>query len=81
MFNKCSFICKMYLYEPYFTKQTLKKSQEQTNFRPSTNHAQKLDAIDLQIIRELEEDSRISLRKLAQKLGLTLIFCITESTI
>jgi len=31
----------------------------------------KLDATDLQIIRELEEDSRISLRKLAQKLGLT----------
>ena len=31
----------------------------------------KIDAIDLQIIRALEEDSRISIRKLAQKIGLT----------
>ena len=28
-----------------------------------------LDAIDLQIIKALEEDSRVSLRKLAQKIG------------
>ena len=31
----------------------------------------KLDAIDLQIIRALEEDSRESLRKLAHKVGIT----------
>jgi DNA-binding Lrp family transcriptional regulator len=31
----------------------------------------KLDAIDLQIIRALEEDSRVSLRKLAQRVGVT----------
>ncbi len=31
----------------------------------------KVDDIDLKIIRTLEEDSRVSLRKLAQKLGLT----------
>ena len=31
----------------------------------------KLDAVDLQIIRALEEDSRVSLRKLAHKLALT----------
>jgi DNA-binding Lrp family transcriptional regulator len=31
----------------------------------------KIDAVDLQIIRALEEDSRISIRKLAQKIGLT----------
>jgi len=31
----------------------------------------KIDAIDLQIIRALEEDSRISIRKLAQKIGLS----------
>ena len=31
----------------------------------------KIDAIDLQIIRALEEDSRMSVRKLAQKIGLT----------
>ena len=30
-----------------------------------------LDAIDLQIIRALEEDSRVSLRKLAQRVGLS----------
>ena len=31
----------------------------------------KLDAVDLQIIRSLEEDSRVSLRKLAHRIGLT----------
>ena len=31
----------------------------------------KLDTVDLQIIRALEEDSRVSLRKLAFKVGLT----------
>ena len=31
----------------------------------------KVDDIDLKIIRTLEDDSRVSLRKLAQKLGLT----------
>ena len=31
----------------------------------------KLDNIDLQIIRALEEDSRVSLRKLAQNVGIT----------
>ena len=31
----------------------------------------KVDDIDLQIIRALEEDSRVSLRKLAQRVGLT----------
>lgn len=31
----------------------------------------KIDSVDLQIIRALEQDSRISLRKLAHRLGLT----------
>ena len=31
----------------------------------------KVDDVDLKIIRTLEDDSRVSLRKLAQKLGLT----------
>ena len=31
----------------------------------------KVDAVDLQIIRALEDDSRVSLRKLAHKIGLT----------
>jgi len=31
----------------------------------------KLDSIDIQIIRALEEDSRLSLRKLAQRVGIT----------
>ncbi len=31
----------------------------------------KLDAVDLQIIRALEEDSRVSLRKLAHRVGIT----------
>jgi len=31
----------------------------------------KLDAIDLQIIQALEEDSRVSLRKLSQRIGVT----------
>lgn len=30
-----------------------------------------MDTVDLQIIRALEEDSRVSLRKLAQRIGLT----------
>jgi DNA-binding Lrp family transcriptional regulator len=39
-------------------------------FKPE-NPLKKLDAVDLQIIRALEEDSRVSLRKLAHKLALT----------
>jgi DNA-binding Lrp family transcriptional regulator len=31
----------------------------------------KLDSVDIQIIRALEEDSRVSLRKLANRVGLT----------
>jgi Lrp/AsnC family transcriptional regulator, regulator for asnA, asnC and gidA len=37
----------------------------------STSPNKKLDSVDLQIIRALEEDSRVSLRKLAQRVGLT----------
>ncbi len=39
--------------------------------KPSESPKKKLDAIDLQIIRALEEDSRASLRKLAQRIGIT----------
>jgi Lrp/AsnC family transcriptional regulator, regulator for asnA, asnC and gidA len=39
-------------------------------FKPESP-PKKLDAVDLQIIRALEEDSRVSLRKLAHKLMLT----------
>jgi Lrp/AsnC family transcriptional regulator, regulator for asnA, asnC and gidA len=39
-------------------------------FQP-TNPNKKLDSVNLQIIRALEEDSRMSLRKLAQRVGLT----------
>ncbi len=39
-------------------------------FKPESPQ-KKLDAVDLQIIRALEEDSRLSLRKLAHKLALT----------
>lgn len=38
---------------------------------PKKSPKTKLDAIDIQIIRELEADSRVSLRKLAQKIGIT----------
>ena len=37
----------------------------------SKSPTKKLDAIDLQIIRALEEDSRVSLRKLAHRVGIT----------
>ncbi len=37
----------------------------------SKSPKKKLDAIDLQIIRALEEDWRVSLRKLAQRVGIT----------
>ena len=37
----------------------------------SKSPKKKLDPIDLQIIRALEEDSRVSLRKLAHRIGLT----------
>ena len=39
--------------------------------KSSKSPTKKLDAIDLQIIRALEEDSRVSLRQLAQRVGLT----------
>ena len=39
-------------------------------FKPESPQ-KKLDPVDLQIIRALEEDSRVSLRKLALKLALT----------
>lgn len=39
-------------------------------FKPESPQ-KKLDSVDLQIIRALEEDSRVSLRKLAHKLSLT----------
>ena len=39
-------------------------------FQP-TSPNKKLDSVDLQIIHALEEDSRVSLRKLAQRVGLT----------
>jgi DNA-binding Lrp family transcriptional regulator len=40
-------------------------------FKSEKSPVKKLDAVDLQIIRALEEDSRVSLRKLAHKLALT----------
>ena len=39
-------------------------------FKPESPQ-KKLDAVDLRIIRALEEDSRVSLRKLSNKLALT----------
>ncbi len=39
-------------------------------FKP-TSPNKKLDSVDLQIIRALEEDSRVSLRRLSQRVGLT----------
>lgn len=39
-------------------------------FKPSCP-TKKLDPVDLQIIRALEDDSRVSLRKLAHRIGLT----------
>ncbi len=40
-------------------------------FKPEKSPMKEIDAVDLQIIRALEEDSRVSLRKLAHKIGLT----------
>jgi DNA-binding Lrp family transcriptional regulator len=37
--------------------------------KPKKSPKNKLDSIDIQIIRALEEDSRVSLRKLAQRVG------------
>jgi Lrp/AsnC family transcriptional regulator, regulator for asnA, asnC and gidA len=39
-------------------------------FKPASPN-KKLDSVDLQIIRALEDDSRVSLRKLAKRVGLT----------
>jgi DNA-binding Lrp family transcriptional regulator len=39
--------------------------------KPEKSPIRKIDNTDLQIIRALEEDSRVSLRKLAQRVGLT----------
>lgn len=40
-------------------------------FKQEKSPPKKLDSVDLQIIRALEEDSRVSLRKLAHRIGLT----------
>ena len=40
-------------------------------FKPEKSPMKELDAVDLQIIRALEVDSRVSLRKLARRVGLT----------
>jgi Lrp/AsnC family transcriptional regulator for asnA, asnC and gidA len=40
-------------------------------FKLRESPKKKLDIVDLQIIRALEEDSRVSLRKLAHRVGLT----------
>ena len=40
-------------------------------FKHKESSMKKLDTIDLQIIRALEKDSRVSLRSLARKIGLT----------
>ncbi len=39
--------------------------------KPKKSPKSKLDSIDMQIIRVLEEDSRVSLRELARKVGVT----------
>ena len=39
--------------------------------KPKNSPTDALDPIDMKIIRALEEDSRVSLRKLAQKVGVT----------
>jgi len=39
--------------------------------KPKKSPKNTLDSIDIQIIRALEEDSRVSLRKLAQRVGVT----------
>jgi DNA-binding Lrp family transcriptional regulator len=39
--------------------------------KPKKSPKNKLDPVDVQIIRALEDDSRVSLRKLAQKVGVT----------
>jgi Lrp/AsnC family transcriptional regulator, regulator for asnA, asnC and gidA len=45
--------------------------QKEWCFSVKRSAARKLDALDLQIIRALEEDSRVSLRGLANRVGLT----------
>ncbi len=52
-----------------FSKQTSSYLWGGLKLRKSPEN--KLDAVDLQIIRALEEDSRVSLRKLAHRIGLT----------
>jgi DNA-binding Lrp family transcriptional regulator len=39
--------------------------------KPKKSPKNKLDSVDMQIIRALEEDSRVSLRKLAQRVRIT----------
>jgi Lrp/AsnC family transcriptional regulator for asnA, asnC and gidA len=40
-------------------------------FKADKSPMKELDSVDLQIIRALEDDSRVSLRKLAHRIGLT----------
>jgi Lrp/AsnC family transcriptional regulator for asnA, asnC and gidA len=44
---------------------------EHLTSQPTKTLKNKLDSVDLSIIRALEEDSRVSLRKLADRVGLT----------
>lgn len=61
------------LYIACLPKQTLNKQgcENCLGVKPKESPIKKVDDIDLKIIRALEEDSRVSLRKLAQKVGLT----------
>lgn len=45
--------------------------REKLGLKPKKSPDNMLDSVDMQIIRALEDDSRLSLRKLAQRVGVT----------
>lgn len=73
MLTLFQFICgDVYIYRDLLNKrQKAARSVRILVLTSKKNQKNKLDPVDLQIIRVLEEDSRVSLRKLAQKVGIT----------
>ena len=73
MFTLFQFICgDVYIFHDLLNKRQVNcLGVRSLGLEPKKSPKDKLDSIDVQIIRALEEDSRVSLRKLAQRVGVT----------
>lgn len=72
LFNVCPFLCSyVFICLDLLNKRQAHIKGEVLSLKTAESPPKKLDSVDLQIIRALEEDSRVSLRKLAHRVGLT----------